>query len=397
MISLIVLNPVLHVFHMYSKVKFGKECYFLTILVAVLISCAPRGEKSSNSADIDVVLDYPAVNKVFDGDRIVEVLRNVEDGQYPNTHAVLINHKGETLIEQYHGGKDERWGDSIPWRDLNADSLHDLRSVSKSVTSILLGIALADSVEYHIDRPISHYFPSYDLGESSDSVLLRHVLTMTAGLCWNEMTVPYTNPENDEISMGNVPDPVDYVLSKGLCHDPGSHWYYNGGLTQVLGSVIYELTGQSLDAYADEKLFGPLGIDEYEWLGPSTWNPANPSAMSGLRLKARDLVKLGELYLNGGRWEDEQIVPEQWVLLSMKRHIEEIGPWSNDGQWGYGFQWWVGERPSGARVIAGVGNGNQRLYILPEDEMVVVIFAGEYNIFEGHSERLLDDILATRR
>jgi CubicO group peptidase (beta-lactamase class C family) len=185
-------------------------------------------------------------------------------------------------------------------------------------------------------------------------------------------------------------------MTRPIEHEPGSTWYYSGGSTQVLASAISELTGQRLDEFAREHLFEPLGITEFEWLGPGGWTPDNPAAMSGLRLRARDLAKIGSLYLHGGRWRDRQVVPGAWVDRSMARHVQEVGEWSDDGVWGYGYQWWIGDLRTGQRVVAGVGNGNQRLFVVPAERLVVTVFAGEYNKFEGHSERILDRVLAAR-
>lgn len=151
-----------------------------------------------------------------------------------------------------------------------------------------------------------------------------------------------------------------------------------------------------MDEYAQEVLFEPLGIVEFEWLGPDSWTPDNPAAMSGLRLTARDLTKIGSLYLNGGRWQGHQIVPEAWVNLSSECHVAETGDWRSDGLRGYGYQWWVGDFPESVRVLAGVGNGNRRLFIIPQERLVVTVLAGEYNRFEGHSERILGRVLSTR-
>jgi CubicO group peptidase (beta-lactamase class C family) len=187
-------------------------------------------------------------------------------------------------------------------------------------------------------------------------------------------------------------DPIGYVLSRPLVHPPGETWNYNGGLSQVIAGVIRQLTGMPVDAYAREALFGPLGITEYEWLGEPEWEPAMPSAASGLRLRARDLARIGSLVLHGGIWNGTRVVPESWIAVSGRRHVREIGEWSNDGMWGYGYQWRVGSQRDGHVVIAGVGNGNQRLFILPADRLVVTVFAGEYNRFEGHSDRLFERI-----
>jgi CubicO group peptidase (beta-lactamase class C family) len=362
----------------------------------LLVGCASSDEPDSLPEARDwVVGDAEAAG--FDPEALDELAEDIEAGEFPNTHAVLVEHDGVLVYERYFSGPDERWGDAIPARVMGPDSLHDLRSISKSVTSALLGIALADDFDAALARPVAEYLPELDVGEEQREITLHHMLTMTAGLEWNEMTVPYTDSTNDELRLYGAADPAAAVLSRPIAHPPGGTWYYSGGSTQVLATIISRLTGQTIDDFARERLFAPLGIQNFEWLGPGGWTPDNPAAMSGLRLTARDLAKLGSVYLNGGRWGGRQIVPEDWVSRSSRRHVPEIGEWSDEGVWGYGYQWWVGDLPSGQRVLAGVGNGNQRLFVVPGERLVVTVFAGQYNAFEPHSERILDRVLAARR
>ena len=332
----------------------------------------------------------------FDYAELERLAVDIRAGSFPNTHAVLIEHDGVLVYERYFSGTDERWGEFLGNRLLGPDDLHDVRSISKSVTSALLGIALAAEFESAVEKPIFEYLPNLAMGEAQQAITLHHALTMTAGLQWNEMTVPYTHPANDENRLYDAVDPAQYVMTRPLEFPVGSTWYYNGGLSQVLATVIYTLTGQRLDQYAQVHLFEPLSVTQFEWLGPGSWEPNNPAAMSGLRLRARDLAKIGSVFLHLGRWNGRQIVPEAWVERSMTRFVEEIGDWSDGGIWGYGYQWRVGDLPDGERVVAGFGNGNQRLFILPEERIVVTVLAGEYNRFEGHSERILDRVLAAR-
>jgi CubicO group peptidase (beta-lactamase class C family) len=343
-----------------------------------------------------------AVEAGFDRFALDRLVDDIEAGRFPNTHAVLIEHDGRLVFEAYFSGSDERWGVLIADRSTDPESLHDVRSVSKSVTSLVLGVALAEvsdatmQLEARVNLPVADFLPELSALPASRSVTLHHLLTMTSGLAWNEMDVPYTDDTNDEIALYRTERPEEAVLARELVSEPGARWYYSGGDTQVLASVIHRMTGRSLTEVAREGLFEPLGIDRFEWLGPETWNP-NPAAMSGLRLAPRDFAKIASLGLHGGRWNGRQVVPEAWIDLSFTRHVPEIrGDWSDDGTWGYAYQWWIGDLRTGERVVAGVGNGNQRLFILPRERLAVSILAGEYNKFEGHSERLLERILAAR-
>ncbi len=332
----------------------------------------------------------------FDAALLEKLATDLEAGEFPNTHAVLVEHDGVLVFERYFSGSDERWGEFIPEREVGPDSLHDVRSISKSVTSILLGLALATEYDAAPSRPVVAYLPELAVGEAHRDITLHHMLTMTPGLEWNEMTVPYTDSTNDEIRLYAAEDPAAEVLRRPITHPPGSTWYYSGGTTQVLAAIISRLTGQTIDDFARDHLFAHLGIVNFEWLGPDSWTSGNPAAMSGLRLTARDLAKIGSLYLHGGRWQGRQIVPEGWVSRSVERHVAEAGEWSDDGVWGYGYQWWVGDLPSGHRVAAGMGNGDQRLYVVPGEQLVVTVLAGQYNASSNDSYRILERVLAAR-
>jgi CubicO group peptidase (beta-lactamase class C family) len=228
------------------------------------------------------------------------------------------------------------------------------------------------------------------------AIRLHHALTMTAGIEWNEMTVPYSNETNDEIRLYGVTDPVASVLMRPVLEAPGSKWYYNGGLTQVLAGIVQGMAGNSLDRVAADVLFTPLGITKFEWLGSTLWDPPIPAAMSGLRMRARDLAKIGSVCLHGGKWKGQQIVPKEWLERSMQRHVKRAGAWSNGGLWGYGYQFWVGGFPQGYEVVAARGNGDQNVFILQREHLVVTIFAGAYNRYNGYSERILHRIMAAR-
>jgi manganese oxidase len=374
----------------------GRPTNLAVILLLVCAGCMAH-EPAPGRADPArdwIMADAGAAG--FNSETLDRLAAEIGAGGFPNTHALLIEHDGRLIYERYFSGSDERWGEAIPARSMGADSLHDVRSVSKSVTSALLGIALGDDFEAALAHPIGHYLSGLELGPAHRAITLQHVLTMTPGLEWNEMTVPYTDRTNDEIRLYRAGDPARHVMSRPVVHEPGSTWYYSGGTTQLLASVITELTGQRLDDFARDHLFGPLGITDFEWLGPGEWTPDNPAAMSGLRLAARDLAKIGSVYLNGGRWQGRQVVPEAWVSRSSLRHIDDTGDWGDDGMWGYGYQWWIGDLPAGPRVVAAFGNGDQCLQVIPEERLVVTVLGGRYNQPPALCQEILERVLAAR-
>ena len=339
----------------------------------------------------------------LDARSLTELTQWIEETyEYQNTHAVLIEHAGRLVYELYLRGQDQRWGYPLGDRVFDVDSLHDLRSISKSVTSLLLGLALRGDYAEALATPVIEYFKGLGItfGVGAEAVTLQHVLTMTAGFEWDEQTLPYSDPRNDEHQLDIVEDPVALVLGHRVIDPPGTVWNYSGGLTQLLAAIVEQKTGKRLDVFAAEALFGPLGITKFEWLGPSNWQPqGRPNAASGLRMKARDLAKIGSLLLHNGVWGNRQIVPPEWIQLSSQPHVVEV-PWGRGGIYGYGFQWWPGRSNSipTYKIIAGFGNGGQQLLVVPQHHLVVTVFAGNYNRHgQGLFNWMLDRIAFAHR
>lgn len=297
-------------------------------------------------------------------------------------HAILIERRGHLVYEEYFDGFDQRWGQPLGRVSMSRTSLHDVRSITKSVVSALVGIAAGAGAIRTLDAPVMEWFPEYaDLNTPQRRrVTLAHMLSMTSGLEWNE-DIPYTDPRNDEIRMTRDPEPLRYALSRPFAHEPGAEFTYNGGSTQVMAAVVSRATKRPLLDYARSMLFDPLGISEFEWLGELA---GMPSAASGLRLRARDLAKFGSLYLHGGRWNGRQVIPAEWIELSTRRHFRfRPRPGADSGgEFGYSYFWWYNCYPATAGLVevrAAVGNGQQRVYVLPGLELAVTILAGRYN------------------
>ena len=310
---------------------------------------------------------------------LAQLAADVRAGRYSNIHSVLVVRRGRLVMEEYFAGEDERRGQPIGRVQFDAETLHDVRSVTKSVTSILMGIAIAQGkIPGGVEAPALDFFPEYaDLRTPErQAIRLRHLLTMTAGLEWDEHSRPYSDPRNSEREMDAAPDPVRYVLERPIVAPPGARFEYSGGNTAVLARIIERSVGKNLDAYAEEVLFRPLGIARHEWLTDQT---GAPLAASGLRLRPRDMAKLGLLYLNDGRWRGRQIVPQDWVRASLSPHI--VVSERPTGFQRYGYQWWLGTARRGEESVAwscAVGWGGQRILLVPSEDMVVVITAGMY-------------------
>ncbi len=319
--------------------------------------------------------DWKTVSPVeagFSPDIGDHLLAAFERGELPNLHAVLMARDGKLVLEQYFEGPDERWGQPLGVRQHGPDELHDLRSVSKSIVSVLYGIALADEKVPPLDAPIVDQFGYDDLASDPErrKMLVEHALTMTLGTEWDE-TIPYDDPRNSEIAMEMADDRYRFILGRAIVAAPGSQWVYSGGATALIAHLIAKGTDRPLLDFAQEKLFGPLGVESVDWVLGTNGEPA---AASGLRLRARDLLKIGQLVLDRGLWNGKQIVPSEWLAASFKNTVP-----SEDGLV-YGYQWWLGKgRGDGYDWMAGFGNGGQRLVIIPDLGLVIVVLAGNYN------------------
>lgn len=331
---------------------------------------------NSNSGQAPTDDDWPTVTPTKAGfapdvGRRLDAL--VCDDRFRNLHAVLLVRHGQLALERYYQGEDERWGqprgrvDFAPWE------LHDLRSVTKSIVSLLYGIALDEGKVPPPDATLIDHFPEYqelNVDPLRRRMLVAHALSMTLGAEWDE-SLPYADPRNSEHAMDLVEDRYRFVLERPLVTEPGTCWVYNGGATALLGRLIVKGSGCSLRDYARTKLFVPLGIAKYDWVQGSD---GDFIAASGLRLRPRDLAKFGQLVLNGGCWHNQQIVPAHWLKHSFQTRVKA------DDTVDYGYHWWLGRQPvNGQRWIAGVGNGGQRLAVMPHLNLVIVIMAGNYN------------------
>lgn len=316
--------------------------------------------------------EAPSEADALAGQELGKILDSaVASGELENLHSVLVMRNHSLVLERYYNGSDEIWGRSLGNVQFTPDTLHDLRSVTKSIVSLLYGIALAEGKVPTLETPVVSLFPSYaDLGGDPERrrIKIEHLLTMTMGLAWNE-NLPYTDPRNSEIAMENAQDRYRFVLSQPIVSEPGTTWTYTGGATAVLGHLISRGVEQSLMDYAREKLFDPLSITGVEWIKSRN---GEESAASGLRMTPRDLAKIGRLILNNGRWNDAQVVPADWLAASFTEGISGSR---------YGYHWPLPRNHKWSKgQIGASGNGGQRLVIFPESSLVVVITAGNYNL-----------------
>jgi CubicO group peptidase (beta-lactamase class C family) len=272
--------------------------------------------------------------------------------------------------------------DHPDWHPYYRDTeLHTLQSVTKSITSAALGIAVDRGLIEGVDVPAMSFFEAYDPDLADPrraDMTLEDLLTMRSGIEWSEDT-PYTDPNNSCILMEASQEWVPFVLGYPMDADPGSVWEYNSGASVLLGKVVQVATGQRIDQWAREQLFEPMGIDEFYW----KITPAGEvDTEGGLYLSAQDLARIGYLFLRKGMWGEERILSEVWVETSTSPIVTDIQPENGRSDPGYGYQWWVPDHDGvRALVFAGNGYGGQFLLVAPDYD-IVAVFNG-WNIHEG--------------
>lgn len=310
----------------------------------------------------------------IDAAKLCGAVARARSGELPNVHTFLVVRHVLLVAERYFTGPDERRGEPLGVVAFGPRTKHDLRSISKSVTSLLFGIALAQGKIRGLDDPVLHYFPEHsDLrSPERERIRLKHLLTMTMGVEWDENR-SYRDPANSETQMDASADRNRFVLTRPVVSPPGAAFNYNGGATALLAAIVQRATGRKLDEYARDVLFKPLGIEEYEWI---KYQDGDPIAASGLRLRPRDLAKIGYLYLSSGRWDGRQVAPADWLRESIQRKTD-VG-----GSSQYGYLWWLGRSAILDKTVAWAvarGNGGQALFLVPDLDLLVVITAGNYN------------------
>ena len=295
-------------------------------------------------------------------------------GRLPNLHSVLVFQDNQLLLERYYTGFDESRGMPLGEVTFERGTSRDLRSVSKSIVSLLYGIALGEEKVADVDQSILDQFPEYSNLQAVSglqNITVEHALTMTMGLEWDEFSLPFTDPRNSETAMDLADDRIRFILSRSIVNKPGDLWVYSGGSTTLLADLISRGSGFSIDEYASQKLFEPLGITDVSWHRDLK---GNPIAASGLRMRPFDLAKIGLMVMNDGVWEGRRIVPADWLKQSFTVRVQA------DQYLKYGYQWWLGKRRTSDQSFAmAMGNGGQRLVIIPEQKLVIVITAGNYN------------------
>jgi len=345
--------------------------YFLTILF--FGSCRQSEDKQVAVNDEGIAVASMAEVGI-DSSIINKIDTAITNGTYPNIHSLLITRNNKLVYEKYWPGEDQRWGDNPGLIIHGKDSLHDIRSISKSIVSACVGIAIKQGKIKSVDQKVLGFFPEYaklDTGIKS-LLTIKHLLTMTSGLVWDE-GIPYANPENSERRMDHSASHVEFVLSQPMEFAPGQVWKYNGGNTQVLAAIIEKTTGKKIEQFAKEYLFQPLGITNFKW--EKNDGADMVAAASGLRMRSRDLLKFGLMYDRKGVWHGKEIIDPKWVEESFKPNLQQ--PWGGS----YGYQFWLWQDTIKNKIVPFVycdGKGDQKIIFDKTNDLLIVATAGNY-------------------
>jgi len=247
--------------------------------------------------------------------------------------------------------------------------LHSMQSVSKTVSSVIIGIAmLRGDFKAGLDTPVLKYFDVArvkNVDERKRQMTLRHVLTMTAGLAWTE-DVPYDDPRSDSSLMEATDDWVQYVIDKPMAAEPGKVFDYSSGVSELLAHIFLQETGQDIDSYGEKYLFQPLQIEHF-------WKKTPMGVVDtegGLYLRGEDLAKIGYLYLHGGAWDGKQMVSKEWVAESVAPFIQA------EEDYKYGYKWWLLPRKDSQQLVwMARGFGGQNLMVFAEEGLIVTFTA----------------------
>jgi CubicO group peptidase (beta-lactamase class C family) len=296
-----------------------------------------------------------------DASLLAAMIREIKTGDYVNIHSVLVVKDGRLVVEEYFDGHDRK-------------SLHEIRSATKSIGSILTGIAIDNGFVQSETDPIHAYFendyaPSYGWDRRSRQVEIRDLLSMMSGYDCDDLATDFAC----EDAMYGTDDWVQYALDLPFAHDPGQHWAYNSSSLILVGEAIARGSGLTLDEFAERYLFEPLGIRGIQW----NISPKGRAWIGGgARMTPREMAKTGQMMLNGGLWNGKRILSKEWIDKSTARQGE-----MHSGV-DYGYLWQSGEAVFGNRMIRGYwasGNGGQYIIVLPDDAMVAVFTGGNYN------------------
>jgi CubicO group peptidase (beta-lactamase class C family)/predicted GIY-YIG superfamily endonuclease len=284
----------------------------------------------------------------------------IEADRFRQVRGILVARDGKILFEEYFNGSDP-------------ELLIDIRSAGKSYTSALIGIAIDRGLIPGVEEKLLTYFPEYQAtpDDPKRDITLRHVLMMSFGLAEPDAEAEHPWDWTDRFSQNWIPE----VLALPMTFEPGSRWEYHSAAPSLLAPVLRRSTGMSVPEFAARYLFEPLDMTNYQW---TFFADGHAVTQGGFWTRPRDMAKIGQLFLQGGRWNDRQIISEAWVEESTRAWL----PAYPRIEAGYGYYWWREVFMVGGRRIEGfsaAGNGGNKIHVFPDLDLVVVLTCTAYS------------------
>jgi CubicO group peptidase (beta-lactamase class C family) len=306
------------------------------------------------------------------GNPLEAVLSRFDEDEHPDLKGVVVLHEGKIVAERYYNGE-------------SADTLHDIRSAGKSITALLLGIAIDRKRIASVDDPVARYWPEAR-GSAIGAVPLRDVLTMRSGLA--AFDEDPASPGNED-KMDEAPAAPAFVLSVPHADPPGTRYRYNSVTAYTAGLVVAKATGRTLADFARTELFAPLGITRWKWASDSA---GNTKGQGNLSLTTRALAAIGEMVRQGGRYHGRRVVSARWIrdALTAKVAISDSDPYAD----GYGYFWYAKTQTISGKPVPvsfASGNGGNKIYVVPSRHLVVAVTSSAYG--HGYGQRRSEAIL----
>jgi CubicO group peptidase (beta-lactamase class C family) len=377
--------------------------FYLLVLALLVAACggSSGNESSASSPPIEYTYSIPAQTNDgwvtghlddhgFDSALIMEMMDGISNGQFSGIDSVTIVRNNTLLLHAVFDRSLDRFDN---WTGNTDPERHVLHSTSKSFTSALVGIAIDQGFIASVNVLFYDLF-SYGNYSNLDSrkatMTLEDALTMRLGLEWDEWSVPYTQPGNDlEELMNNNTDYAKALLDLPMTSDPGTSFTYNTAATIAIGQALENAVGVPMADFAELNLFQPLQIQTAEWGRTPT---GLPNGGSGLFLESRDMIKFGQLFVDGGLWNGQRVVSTEWIDASVEQHVALNFTLSS----GYGYQWWLGRFTYDGQDIESWstrGFGGQDIFCIPSLNLVVAFTAQNYESNEFLPMSLLQDFI----
>ncbi len=334
----------------------------LILLSALLIlnSCSDNSTGFEEIPEDDFWETTSPSSQQMDEGKITELESALQEAN--GLYSFLVIRNGKIVSETYRSGA-------------SRNALLHLRSVTKSVTGLLAGISMYNGSIESEDQFITNYFPELPTNTGWQNVKLEHLLNMLTGMDWRE------ERDLDEYE-NNLNDPLTYIFSKPIIHTPGTTYEYNSTSSHLLSYILQRTNTLTPGEFAQSVLWDPLGINGYNW---ETDGNRVERGGAGLELTARDLAKIGLLYLQDGRWDNQQIVSKSWVDETLN-HPLDLGGYSASG---HRRNYWWTRQVEGTKIHFVDGYGGQVLLIAPEFDLIVVTNR-KYRVNSGANRNAFD-------